>query len=89
MSKKAGYGFDICPIIQNVHGKRMSGTMFVHISSELVEISSEPVQISSELVEISSELVSSKKPLTHRGAESRMGDGENGERSVLQKTPKP
>jgi len=75
MSKKAGYGFDICPIIQNVHGKRMSGTMFVHISSELVEISSE--------------LVSSKKALTHRGAESGTGGGANGERSVLQKTPKP
>ena len=51
---------------------------FVHISSELVEISSEPVQISSELVEISSEPVSTKKPLTHRGAESGTGDGENG-----------
>ena len=47
-------------------------------NSAFVRISSEPVQISSELVEISSELVSSKKPLTHRGAESRMGDGENG-----------
>ena len=22
-----GYGFDICPIVQNVHGKRMPGTM--------------------------------------------------------------
>ena len=84
MSKKAGYGFDICPIIQNVHGKQMSGTMFVHISSELVEISSEPVQISSELVQISSELVqisselvSSKKALTHSNAEcdDKMGNG--------------
>ena len=66
-----------------------TNSAFVRISSELVEFSSDPVQISSELVEISSELVSSKKPLTHRGAESGTGGGANGERSVLQKTPKP
>ena len=62
---------------------------FVRISSEIVRISSELVRISSELVQISSEPVSTKKALTHRGAESGTGDGENGERSVLQKTPKP
>ena len=66
-----------------------TNSAFVRISSELVEISSEPVQISSEPVQISSELVSSKKALTHRGAESGTGGGANGERSVLQKTPKP
>ena len=25
--KRTGYGLDICPIVQNVHGKRMPGTM--------------------------------------------------------------
>ncbi len=59
-----------------------TNSAFVHISSELVEISS-------ALVEISSELVSTKKALTHRGAESGTGGGANGERSVLQKTLKP
>ena len=59
-----------------------TNSAFVHISSELVEISS-------ELVRISSELVSTKKALTHKGAESGTGGGANGERSVLQKTPKP
>ena len=66
-----------------------TNSAFVHISSELVEISSALVEISSELVRISSELVSTKKALTHRGAESGTGGGANGERSVLQKTLKP
>ncbi len=58
-------------------------------NSAFVRISSELVEISSELVRISSELVSTKKALTHRGAESGTGGGANGERSVLQKTLKP
>ena len=66
-----------------------TNSAFVSISSELVENSSVLVEISSELVQISSEPVSTKKAITHRGAESGTGGGANGERSVLQKTPKP